>query len=63
MRRELYDRFKVELPVMEWNGLQLLRISIQAYNTQEDIDRLLAGLSALLKETGGERGIRTPETV
>lgn len=46
-KRALYDRFKVELPVESWNDRALMRIAVQGYNTQADIDRLVAGLAAL----------------
>jgi isopenicillin-N epimerase len=46
--RQLYDEFKVEVPVYEWGGRRLLRVSIGPYNDEEDIDRLIATLSELL---------------
>ena len=51
-RRELQDalwhRFRIEVPVFEWNGLRLLRVSTHLYNTPEDVDRLAAALRELL---------------
>lgn len=44
----LYDRFRVEVPVMEWGGRQYLRVSIQAYNTLGDVERLIEGLREIL---------------
>lgn len=49
LQRELYDRFKVELPINDWNGRVLMRIAVQGYNTQSDLDRLIEGLSTLLQ--------------
>jgi isopenicillin-N epimerase len=46
----LYDEFRVEVPCIEWEGRHFLRISVQAYNDQGDIDRLLLALGALLRE-------------
>jgi isopenicillin-N epimerase len=48
LKTRLYDEFRVEVPVVEWQGRQYLRVSIQAYNTRQDVDRLAAALRALL---------------
>lgn len=48
LQSELYEKYRVELPVTDWGGRQFLRISIQGYNNRSDVDRLVAGLSALL---------------
>jgi isopenicillin-N epimerase len=50
LKTRLYDDFRVEVPVIEWNGLKLLRVSIQGYNTLEDVNALVAGLERLLPE-------------
>jgi isopenicillin-N epimerase len=44
----LYEQYRVEIPCMEWQGKQFVRVSIQAYNTPEDVDCLLEGLGRLL---------------
>ena len=44
----LYDQYRVEIPCGEWQGMQYVRVSIQAYNTEADIDRLMEGLGRLL---------------
>jgi isopenicillin-N epimerase len=44
----LWDEFRVEVPLGEWGGQQSVRVSIQAYNTPADIDRLLEGLKHVL---------------
>jgi isopenicillin-N epimerase len=48
LQRRLYDEYRVEVPVIEWNGRQLLRVSVQGYNTRQDVEALLKGLKALL---------------
>lgn len=48
LKERLYERHKVEVPLMAWRDLKLIRISVQGYNTQEDIDRLLLALEDLL---------------
>ena len=44
---DLYDYLKsnnIEVPIMEWNSMKILRISIQAYNSRADIDLLIKHL-------------------
>ncbi|MFZ1399056.1 MAG: aminotransferase class V-fold PLP-dependent enzyme [Candidatus Promineifilaceae bacterium] len=44
----LLEEFKVEAPIVTWNGRHYIRISVQAYNTPDDIDILLEALATLL---------------
>lgn len=44
----LYDQYHIEIPCIEWHGQHFIRLSIQAYNTEEEIDRLLSALRDLL---------------
>jgi len=46
--RRLYEEFKVEAPVYEWDERRLLRFSIGPYNDEEDVDRLTRALERLL---------------
>ena len=46
-KKLLYDRYHIEAPVVIWNGQPLLRISVQGYNDQKDIDALLAAMEEL----------------
>ncbi len=48
LQRRLWEDFQVEVPISEWQGWRLLRVSIQAYNSRADVERLLEGLRALL---------------
>lgn len=50
LKKRLYDECKVEIPVIEWKGKHFVRISIQGYNDQEDVDALVAGLRSLLPQ-------------
>lgn len=47
-KQRLYDEYWVEVPCVEWEGRNFLRISVQAYNDQSDIDRLIQALMSLL---------------
>ncbi len=50
LKRRLYDEFGVEVPLVKWNGRQLLRVSIQGYTTADEIERLVAALARILPE-------------
>ncbi len=47
-QNRLYQEHRVEIPILEWKGRPFVRISVQGYNTQADLDRLRQGLRALL---------------
>jgi len=48
LKQRLYEEYRVEIPLLEWHGCPYIRISIQAYNTQKDVDALLDALTILL---------------
>lgn len=48
LKEALYSRYKIEVPIITWNGRNLIRVSVQGYNTRRDIDKLLIGLEQLL---------------
>jgi isopenicillin-N epimerase len=45
LKRRLYDEFHIEIPTVEWNGRHFLRLSIQGYNTREEVDVLIRALA------------------
>ncbi len=49
-KTQLYDKYQIEAPVHEWNERKLIRISIQGYNTTDDIKALINVLKRLLAE-------------
>ena len=48
LQRRLYDEYRVEVPVYEWEGTTLLRVSIGPYNDESDLERLAEALKELL---------------
>lgn len=48
----LFDKYKIEIPVMQHEDMTLLRYSIQAFNNQEDLDILYNALEDIIKTTG-----------
>ena len=50
LKARLYDEHRVEVPLTKWRDRDFVRVSVQAYNTEEDIDALLTGLEALLPQ-------------
>jgi isopenicillin-N epimerase len=47
LQAALWEQFRIEAPVMRWQGRRLLRVSCHLYNGRSDLDRLLAALAAL----------------
>ncbi len=48
LKSRLYDEYKVEVPLVDWNGHKLMRVSVQGYNTSRDAERLHEALIHLL---------------
>jgi isopenicillin-N epimerase len=51
LKTRLYDEYHVEVPLIQWQDRQFIRISVQAYNTQDDIEVLICALKELLPKT------------
>ena len=47
LKKILYDKFSIEVPVVQWNEKQLIRISVWVYNTKSQIDYFLEVLKKL----------------
>ena len=50
LKSRLYDEYKIEVPLIQWQDKQFIRISVQGYNSQEDIDALVNALKVLLPQ-------------
>lgn len=51
LQRHLFEKYKIEIPVMRLDDKIFLRYSIQAYNSQEDLDKLYNVLKEILSST------------
>jgi isopenicillin-N epimerase len=47
-KAKLSDRYRIEVPIIQWGGGPYLRVSVGGYNSQEDIDALVTALEDLL---------------
>jgi len=48
LQRGLLERYQVEVVARRWSDANLLRVSLQAYNDEQDLAALAAGLRSLL---------------
>lgn len=48
LKVDLYNQFRVEVPVHPFKDWTIVRVSIQGYNTRQDADTLLDALEALI---------------
>jgi isopenicillin-N epimerase len=48
LQQALWERFRIEVPVVDWHGRRHLRVSCHLYNTPDDLQRLIAALKTLL---------------
>jgi isopenicillin-N epimerase len=48
LKNALYDKYRVEIPLIDWNGQKLIRVSIQVYNTLDEVAELESALKNLL---------------
>lgn len=54
VKKRLYEEYRIEVPVFQWSGVDpsrgrpFVRVSLQAYNTREDVDALCDALQKIL---------------
>lgn len=44
----LYEKYKIEIPLFDWNGYKIIRVSFQGYNTTDDMELLIKALKTEL---------------
>ncbi|MBN1919669.1 MAG: aminotransferase class V-fold PLP-dependent enzyme [Anaerolineae bacterium] len=52
LKQRLYDESRIEIPLIPWNEHGLIRLSLQGYNTRDDLEALLGALAVCLRDTG-----------
>jgi isopenicillin-N epimerase len=53
LKENLYNQYRIEVPVLAWNQQKLIRFSFQGYNNEEDLGALITALKHLLPHSGG----------
>lgn len=48
LQKALWNQYRIEIPIIDWNGIKLIRFSFQAYNSFKDLDLLLVALNELV---------------
>lgn len=44
LKVKLYDGYRIEIPILAWNGFKVARVSFQGYNDQADADALVEAI-------------------
>jgi isopenicillin-N epimerase len=47
-QNQLLGQYSIEVPCIEWNGQHFIRISVQGYNTEADLDALVTAVGEQL---------------
>jgi len=47
LQKIFYNEYKIIIPIFEWNDEMFLRFSIQAYNSIEDIEKLVFAIKKI----------------
>ncbi len=47
-KKKLLTVFNIQVPVYEWEGQVYLRYSFQAYNSEDDLEKLLSAVKDIL---------------
>ena len=48
LKCRLYTDYKIEIPCIDWNNHHFLRLSVQGYNSEDDLEKFIKAMSELL---------------
>lgn len=48
VKARLWNEFRIEVPILIWRNQPHIRVSIQAYNTREEVEQLVEALATIL---------------
>ncbi len=51
LKAKLLDQYNIEIPVFNWQGTTIVRVSAQGYNTQKDMDKLVNALANHMRDS------------
>jgi isopenicillin-N epimerase len=51
LQRLLFEKYKIEIPVSRQDDKKFIRYSIQAFNSQQDLDKLYDALAEIIRQT------------
>ena len=54
IKETLYQQYRIEVPLIAWGNYRFIRVSIQAYNSADDLTALLTALKELLQSFDGD---------
>jgi isopenicillin-N epimerase len=47
LQNALWEKHRIEVPIVHWKGRRFVRVSCHLYNREDEIDRLLEALKEL----------------
>jgi isopenicillin-N epimerase len=50
LKTRLYNEYRIEVPVISWNGRKFIRVSLQGYNTRRDVEKLVKAVGESWRE-------------
>lgn len=50
IKQTLFEQYRIEVPVFAWHSRPYLRVSVQGYNTRQDVEQLVQALAAMKQD-------------